>query len=178
MMVSGRELPRPKAASLRMVVRDRKETSRFLTGQRRPPSSSLLPLPLGDEHLLARTALLGTISAHGLVGHRRPENAAELAGDGDRGDRRRLATAGQVAMAMVQADLRLPGAGERLGRDPSLVRPDARREARRVLVVPGGLDQESARVAVAGLGDRTARAPRSGGVLTDGQAEEAHQLTG
>lgn len=90
------------------------------------------------------------ITAQGLIGHRRPEKAAELTGDRDRGDRRGLAAAGQVAMAMVQADLRLPGAGEQLGDNHSLVGPDASREERRVLVVPGSLDEQAAGVAVAG----------------------------
>ena len=42
-----------------------------------------------------------------------------------------------MAVTMVQADLRLPGAGQHFGRDHSLVCPDAHREARRVLR-PGG----------------------------------------
>ncbi len=45
-------------------------------------------------------------------------------------------------------------------------------------VVPGGLDQEAAGVAVAGLGHVPARRSVAGGVLGDGQAEEAHQLAG
>ena len=65
----------------------------------------------------------------------------------------RLRWLGEVPVAVVQADLRLPGArvdgagdglGERAGADGS---------AWWVLVVPGGLDQQPPGVAVAGLGE-------------------------
>src|SRR5205809_882841 len=69
-----------------------------------------------------------------------------------------------------------PGAGERLRRHVPLVGAEASGEAGRVLVVPGRLDQQAAGVLVAGLGGRAALAALAGGVLADGQAEEAHQL--
>src|SRR4051812_50059103 len=50
------------------------------------------------------------LGAEGLVGHRGPEEATELAGDGDGRDGRALAARGEAAVAVVQADLGVPGA--------------------------------------------------------------------
>src|SRR4051794_41969116 len=50
------------------------------------------------------------LGAEGLVGHRGPEEATELAGDGDGRDGRALAARGQAAVAVVQTDLGVPGA--------------------------------------------------------------------
>jgi hypothetical protein len=55
--------------------------------------------------------------AERLVGHRGPEEARKFAGDGGGRDGRALAVAGEVAVAMVQAELRLPGARRDRGRD-------------------------------------------------------------
>src|SRR6266508_1286783 len=174
MTVSGRELPRTSDASLRMSVRDRIEAVEVPhgVGASRPAPAWIaqsLRSSGGVDHLLR-------LLVEGLPGHGRPEEAAELAGDGDGGDGGQLSVADEVAVAIVEADLRLPGARERLGRDEPLVRPDAGGEARRVLVVPGRLDEQAAGVAVAGLGERAAGAPLAGGVLADGEPEEAHQL--
>ena len=104
--------------------------------------------------------------ADGLVGHGGPEEAGELAGDGDVDDGRALAVVGEVAVAVVQADLGLPGA---IGRAAGPV--VGRRGA--VAVVPGGLDQQPAGVAVAGLGDVAAVLLVAGGVLAGGDPQPA-----
>src|SRR5439155_23992623 len=79
-------------------------------------------------------------------------------------------------VAVVQAHLGAEGAGGDVGRDVRVHGSDALADARRVLVVPGGLDQQPAGVARAGLGDVAAVALLAGGVLRRRQAEEAHQL--
>jgi hypothetical protein len=75
----------------------------------------------GCEHLLASARVIGVVVAEGLSCHGRPEEATELAGDSDGGEGGELAVAGQVAGAFVEADLRLPGAGERLRRHEPVV---------------------------------------------------------
>src|SRR4029079_15962907 len=87
-----------------------------------------------------------------------------------------LAVGAEVAVAMVQADLGAEGALGYVGRDVRLDGGDALADAGRVLVVPGGLDQQPAGVPRAGLGDVSTVALVTGGVLAGGQAEKAHQL--
>ena len=91
--------------------------------------------------------LLGLLVAGGdrLVGERGPEERCELAGDRDVDDGRALAVLGEVAVAVVQADLGLPGALIGLHA--------AGGAAGCVAVVPGGFDEQAAGVAVAGAGD-------------------------
>ena len=48
----------------------------------------------------------------------------------------------------------------------------------RSAVVPGGLDEQPAGVAAAGLGDRSLAALLAAGVLRRGQADVNHQLPG
>src|SRR5438034_187659 len=138
MTVSGRELPRTSDASSRMSVRYRIDTSRFLTGGRRRPPSPSVHRPVGGS---GGAGYLLRLLAERLPGHRRPEEAAELAGDGDGGDGGKLALSGEVAVTVVEADLRLPGAGERLGRDEAVVGADAGRQAGRVLGVASRLGE-------------------------------------
>ncbi len=52
--------------------------------------------------------------AQRLVGQRGPEESGELAGDRDVRDRRAFAVFGEVSVAVMQADLGLPGALVRL----------------------------------------------------------------
>ena len=80
-----------------------------------------------------------------LVGELGPEEPSELTGDSDGYDGRALALRGEVAVAVKEADLRLPGAVGWLRA--------AAGAAGRVAVVPGGLDQQPAGVVVAGAGD-------------------------
>ena len=92
-----------------------------------------------------------------LVGEVGPAQAGELAGDGDGGHRRALAALGEVAVSVMQPDLCVPGA---VGR-----RRAGGRAARRVTVVPCGLDEQPAGVAVALLGDVPAVLLVAGAVL-------------
>src|SRR3954463_4943512 len=133
--VSGRELPRTRVAS-----RDRIEAVEGAPGCARRP-----PHPSGRSG----SGSGGLLVAEGLVGHGGPEEAGELAGDGDGGDGRALAVVGEGVVAVVQAQLGAPGAGGDFGRHVGL----AARAAGSVAVVPGGLDEQPAGVLVAGVGD-------------------------
>jgi len=80
--------------------------------------------------------------------------SGEFAGDGDHHDRAGLASALERVPASVQpagAAVCLGSHGERLACASAFER-DA--QARWAALVPGGLDQETTRVRVAGLGDR------------------------
>src|SRR5207244_11663028 len=90
--------------------------------------------------------------------------------------RRGVAFGLQEVVTAVEAHLCGPRAREDLRRDVRLELGDPLRDARRVLVVPGGLDEQPAGVCVAGFRDVPAVALLAGGVLARGQAEEAHQL--
>jgi hypothetical protein len=96
---------------------------------------------------------VGLLVADGLVGHRRPGKASELARDGDGRDGGALAVGGEVAVAVMQADLRVPGSRGDHRRDMAGERGQPPGAPRWMLVVPGGLDQQPAGVAVAGLGE-------------------------
>src|SRR6266702_4314736 len=80
--VSGRGLPRTRVASWGRI--ERVEGSPV--GRRRPPHPSGAGRGSGGGGLLV---------AEWLFGHRRPEEADQFAGDGDVGDRRLLAVAGE-----------------------------------------------------------------------------------
>jgi len=75
---------------------------------------------------------------------------------------------GEVAVAVVQAHLGLPGAVVGLGAFGG--------DAWAVAVVPGGLDEESAGVVVAGLGDVAAVALVAAGVLAGDDPQPGAQL--
>src|SRR3954447_15366709 len=95
----------------------------------------------------------------------RPAVAGELAGDRDHDDRAGLASGLERVPASVEpagAAVRLGSYGERLACTSAFQR-DA--QARRTTVVPGGLDQQPPRVAVAGLGDRALTTPLPARVL-------------
>ena len=143
--VSGRELPRTRVAS-----RDRIEESRVLRRCRagRPATAGCL----GGEGLLG-----------GLVGEFGPEEGCELASDRDGHDGRALAALGEVAVAVVQADLGLPGAVGGVWASGG--------SAGCVAVVPGGFDEQSAGVAVAGFGDVAAVLLVAAAVFAGGDAQ-------
>src|SRR6266699_4015079 len=89
----------------------------------------------------------------------RPAVSGEFAGDGDDHDRAGLASALEGVPASVKpagAAVRLRSHGERLACASACER-DA--QARWAALVPGGLDQETTRVRVTGLGDRALAAP-------------------
>ena len=151
--VSGREVPRTRVASL---VSHR--TSRGFSGRVAPAARPAPAVRSGQ-------AAAASSVAQRLVGHGGPEEAGELAGDGGGGDGRALAVVGEVAVAVVQADLGLPGARGTAGGTSSASAPVRRGSAWWVLVVPGGLDQQPAGVAVAGLGEMAAVLLVAGGVL-------------
>ena len=109
----------------------------------------------------------------------RPAVSGELARDGDHDDRARLASGLERVPASVQpagAAVGLGSHGERacLSRLRSSV--TLRRGA--AALVPGGLDQQPARVRVAGLGDRALAAALAARVLARGEAEERAERLG
>ena len=123
----------------------------------------------GGGGLQGRRLVCGWLEDERLVGRGGPEESGELAGDRDGRDGGALpAFGGEVAVAAVQPDLGLPGAlvGERA----------AFADAGWVVVGPGGLDEQSARVVVAGLGDVPAVALLSGGVLRRDDPQPGAQL--
>ena len=75
---------------------------------------------------------------------------------------------GEVAVAVMQAHLCLPGAGGGLG--------SFDRSSGCVAVVPGGLDQQPAGVAVAGFGDVAAMLLLAAGVLAGRDAQPRREL--
>jgi hypothetical protein len=81
----------------------------------------------------------------GALGHRGPQEPDELPCDREIRNGRAFAVLGEVPVAVIEPDVRLPGALVRLGagRWPSGC----------VSVVPGRFDQQPAGVAVAGVGD-------------------------
>ena len=104
--------------------------------------------------MVPAASLTDVVGADGLVGvGDRPAEAGQLARDGDVCDGRALAVFSQDAVAMLKANLSLPGTDRDLGWDVSLKPHSSGGLARTVAVVPGGLDEEPPRVAIAGLGD-------------------------
>jgi hypothetical protein len=109
--VSGRELPRTSVASWCRIEAFEDPPG----GPHRAARPHRCGCWLGGDLLLVLVAggrgrgrVVG--GAQRLVGHRGPQEAGELAGDGDVGDRRLLAVIDEAAVAVVQADLGLPGA--------------------------------------------------------------------
>src|SRR5262245_15240416 len=105
-----------------------------------------------------------------------PDEARQLAGDRGRDDIGRLATAGKLAIARAQPQLRFPGdladrPGLRLLPEPQFA-ADPGREA----VAPGRLDQQPAGRAIAGLGEAAAFDAGTARMLRWHQPEIGHQL--
>src|ERR1700712_1386793 len=99
--VSGRELPRTSIASW-LSHRPSEDPTAARPGRPAPPA---VDGRLGSDLFVVR--IVGV--AQRLVGHRGPQEADELAGDRDVRHGRALAVLGEVAVAVVQADLRPPG---------------------------------------------------------------------
>jgi hypothetical protein len=99
---------------------------------------------------MAVSGVVCCLLAQWLVGHGGPREADEFAGDGELGTVARLPRSpGKDAMAVVEADLGLPGA--RRDERCELVTRGARSSlgfalAGRMTVMPGGLDQPPTRV--------------------------------
>src|SRR6267378_8266818 len=106
----------------------------------------------------------------------RPDKARQFTGNRSGDDIGRLASAGEPAIAGAQPQLRLPGdLADRLGLallPEQQLAADTRWEA----VTPGGLDQQPAGGAVAGLGKTAAFDARSARMLGRHQPEIGHQL--
>jgi len=151
--VSGRELPRTKVAS-----RDRIDGSRVL--RRFAPVTRPQPsVGLDGEELLSG----------GLLGHLGPEEASEFTGDSDGHDGGALALLGEMAMAVKETDLRVPGPVAGLGTSGGA--------SGCVAVVPGSFGQQAAGVAVAALGDMPAMLLIAGGVLAGSDPQPGRELT-
>jgi hypothetical protein len=101
--------------------------------------------------------------------------AGELAGDGDRDDRAPLAAPLECVPALVERSSALVGTRAHRGGLPVSTRLERRACPRRPPLMPGRLDEQPARVRVAGLGDRAQAPPLAGRVLARGQAEEGAQ---
>src|SRR5205823_11417332 len=109
---------------------------------------------------LRRCALLAEPLLLRLLHRRqRPAVSGELARDRDHDDRAGLAS----GLERVPASVQSAGASVGLGLHGDWIAAASACErgaqTRRAALVPGGLDQEPARVPVAGLGDRRAKAP-------------------
>ena len=96
--------------------------------------------------------------------HRGPDEAGELAGHGGDGDGRAFAGADEVAITPVQPVLRAPGFGDQRGRLPGGMARKALAQGGPMAIVPSGLDEDAARVRVAGLGQGAASVTFAGGV--------------
>src|SRR5205085_11476442 len=105
-----------------------------------------------------------------------PDKACEFTGDRSGDDIGRLASAGEPAIPRAQSQLRLPrNLADRLGLallSEQQLTADPCREA----VTPGGLDQQPAGGAVAGLGKTAAFDARSARMLGRHQPDIGHQL--
>src|SRR5215216_7861253 len=109
--------------------------------------------------------------------HRRecPAVSGEFAGDGDHDDRAGLASGLERVPASVEpagAAVGLGSQGERFAFAPAL---EGDAQPRRAALVPGGFDQETACVRVAGLGDCALAAPLPARGLARSETEERAQ---
>src|SRR5204863_8784910 len=105
--------------------------------------------------------------------------AGQFARDGDRDDRGALAALGlEPAPGVVQALLGLPGEREHVRALAGLARLERAAAAGWAAVVPGRLDEQSAGVAAAGLGDLALAAAFAGAVFRRDEAEVAHHPRG
>src|SRR5204862_7477246 len=96
----------------------------------------------------------GSVPAKSRRAGGRPEKARELARDGDRRHARTLAALAHPRVQTVEAVLRAPGDLEHVIGLAVLPVPERDADPRRVRAVPGGFDQEPARIGRASLGDR------------------------
>jgi hypothetical protein len=108
-----------------------------------------------------------------LLGRDRPDEAGELARAGDDDLLLWFAAAGHSLPALVEALLAAPGALDDDGVLAALAAGELVADRRPAARVPGRLDQQSADVAVADLGDRPLPALVAGGVLRGDKSDEA-----
>src|SRR5216683_2355812 len=131
---------------------------------------SLAP-PLDRIMLVFRSAC-----RHGDMPGDGPDKACQFTGNRSGDNIGRLASAGELAIAGAQPQLRLPSdLADRLGLallPEQQLAADPRREA----VTPGRLDQQPAGGAVAGLGETAAFDARSARMLGGHQPKIGHQL--
>jgi hypothetical protein len=112
-----------------------------------------------------------------LVGHGGgPEEAGELASDGDGGDVARLAACAEAAVEAVQPSLCTEGDLEYVVGLAGAAFGERATFARAGQVVPGGLDQQPACLAGAGLGDRALAAALARLVERGDETEPAGEL--
>ena len=105
-----------------------------------------------------------------------PDEAQQFAPHGGNDLALILARRGQPGVALVQAELRLPGDLFDLFRHPFLPLAQRRADGRPEPVAPGGFDGDASQVRVACLGNRPALLPLAAGVLAGHRAAVAHQL--
>jgi hypothetical protein len=112
-----------------------------------------------------------------LVGHGcRPEEAGQLACGGDDGDVAGLAASAEALVESVEAVLGAPGELEDVVGLAGLAVVERDADPRLAQVVPGGLDEDAAGEAGAGLGDRAARLALPGLVERGDETEPGREL--
>src|SRR5688572_22812073 len=109
------------------------------------------------------------------AGGDRPAEPGEFAGGGDGDDRAALGALLESLPGAVQALLRAPGDRDRVGGLAVLAVAQRAADGGPLAVVPGGLDQQPAGVARAGLGDRAEASLLAAGVLRRHQPDVVHQ---
>jgi len=133
---------------------------------------------IGDARVLlsgAHPAAKLSASSQWLVGGDRPDEARQLAGHAGGDLVGVLAARAHALPALVEAQLRLLGAGHDAGRLTGLAARQMRGASRPATLVVGRLDQQSAGVVVAGLGDRALPAALTRGALRGHEAQVGHE---
>ena len=135
--------------------------------------------------LPARLLPAGNVERARSAGRRRldptgdvPDEAGELAGDRGRHLGQRLAGGAHPAEALAEPDLGLPADGADLRRQALAAIQEAALLPGLVPVAPSGLDQDRARLGVAGPGDPAAAGTVAAGMLARDQPEPGHELLG
>ena len=107
-----------------------------------------------------------------------PHEGDELARDGGDDDVGVLAACEEAAVALAEADLRLPGDGADVGGERLETLLDDRRDLGVVAVGPGGLGESATGAAVAGLGDAPLPAFVAARVFGGDEPDEGGELPG
>ncbi len=103
-----------------------------------------------------------------------PDETGELTGDGDDGLARRLTAGEHASEAAVESEHGLVGEGDDGGRLSEATVAQAVR-IRAVAVMPCGLDEQAACMAIAGLGDAAAALGVGGRELGRNESKESHE---
>jgi hypothetical protein len=111
-----------------------------------------------------------------VSGHGGPDEPHQFARDRRHGNRRSLAVADEMPVAAMQALLRPPRLADDLVGLPLAAARQCAADGGPVPIVPGGLDQDSPRVTVAGLGQRAAALGLAGGILARHEPEIGHEF--